>query len=135
LNKKILIIDDEPDVLKYLTTVLSDFGNLVICAESSQDGWTKMLKDKPDLITLDIMMPGQSGISFYLKAKADDRFAEIPIIILSGIKEAGEFDFRELVPDPNIPAPEAFIEKPINVRQFIETIDNILTNPKNIEKT
>ena len=51
---------------------------------------------------------------------------DIPVIIVNGIKDEKEFDFRELVPDSEIPPPQAFIEKPINIKQFLEKIGQLI---------
>lgn len=125
-NKKILIIDDEPDVVKYISTVLSDHGYDSIPAAGVDEALSALEQIKPDLILLDIMMPKKSGVSFYQHIKADSRFVNIPIIIVSGIRDEKEFDFREFVPDTNLPEADAFIEKPIKVEQFVKVISEII---------
>ena len=61
-QKKILVIDDEPDVVSFLSTFLSDEGFEVFTARNGPDGLEKAAREVPDLITLDITMPGMSGI-------------------------------------------------------------------------
>lgn len=125
-DKKILIVDDEPDVSKYLTVVLNDNGFQTTSVNGASEALEKIKTFKPDLICLDIMMPQHSGIWLYLKLKSDEKLSVIPIIIISGIKEEKEFNFRELVPDRQTPPPEAFIEKPIKVENFIETVRRLI---------
>ena len=125
-KKKILVVDDEPDVIRYITIVLVDYGYDTTSVSSAQEALQRLKEYRPDLICLDIMMPKQSGIWLYLELKSDEKMKDIPVIIVSGIKDEREFDFRELVPDSEIPPPQAFIEKPINIKQFLEKIGQLI---------
>ena len=125
-KKKILVVDDEPDVIRYITIVLVDYGYDTTSVSSAQEALQRLKEYRPDLICLDIMMPKQSGIWLYLELKSDEKMKDIPVIIVSGIKDEREFDFRELVPDSEIPPPQAFIEKPINIKQFLEKIAQLI---------
>jgi len=125
-KKKILVIDDEPDVVRYLTLVLRDNGFESISATNAGSALEKLASFQPDLICLDIMMPKHSGIWLYLELKASKEFAHMPVIIISGIKTENEFNFREMIPDESIPPPSAFIEKPLNVDQFIALVRRII---------
>ena len=125
-KKKILVVDDEPDVIRYITIVLVDYGYDTTSVSSAQEALQRLKEYRPDLICLDIMMPKQSGIWLYLELKSDEKMKDIPVIIVSGIKDEREFDFRELVPDSEIPPPQAFIEKPINIKQFLNTISQLI---------
>ncbi len=124
--KKILIIDDEPDVVKYLSVVLSDNGYQAFTAESVDEAMDVLIQVKPDLISLDVMMPKKSGISFYQQLKEDSRYKDIPVVILSGIRGETEFDIREFIQDESIPEPAAYIEKPIDVNKFMELIGGLI---------
>ncbi|HDS00998.1 MAG TPA: response regulator [candidate division Zixibacteria bacterium] len=127
---KVLVIDDEPDVLKYLESVLSDGGYEVKTAESGKDGFEKACEWSPDLICLDIMMPKQSGISVYRQMREDKKTCNIPVIILTGIEKGDDFDFHAWVGDDELPPPEQFLEKPIKVSAFLETIGKIIGSGK-----
>ena len=72
-RKKILIVDDEPDILMYLTTFLMDNGYQPLQARSADEAFAVLEKQKPDMICLDIMMPKQSGSALYQKIRLDDR--------------------------------------------------------------
>jgi CheY-like chemotaxis protein len=126
MGKKILIVDDEPDVVTYLTTVLKHGGFTPISATTAQSGLEKVDAEHPDLICLDIMMPRASGITLYTRLKEDHRFRSIPVIVISGVVQAGEFDFREFVPDLSVPPPEEYVEKPICIDHFLETVSRLI---------
>lgn len=124
--KKILIIDDEPDVVRYLTLVLKDHGYETFSASSVDEAEQILKQLKPDLICLDIMMPMKLGMSLYQTLKTDHRYLRIPVVIVSGIRDEKDFDFREFIPDQSIPEPDAFVEKPIKVNQFVQVVQNLI---------
>ena len=127
-QKKILIIDDEADVITYLTMVLksSDFDPYAI--DNVVSAMNEVERIQPDLICLDIMMPGETGISFYKKLRKDRNFSHIPVIIISGVVQTGKFDFQSYVKDKSIPPPECYMEKPIDVDRYIRTIGELTSS-------
>jgi len=126
-RKKILIIDDEPDVVTYLTAVLESHGYESIAAKDITTAMEKVIQVHPDLICLDIVMPKETGISFYKKFRQDKEFDKIPVIMISGVVESEKFDFRSFVNNKKIPEPECYLEKPVNVHEFIQKIEMLLT--------
>lgn len=127
LSKKILIIDDEPDVNIYLEAVLKSNGYETYSISDVENAMDKVREVYPKLICLDIMMPRETGISFYSKLRKDKDFSKIPVIIISGVVESEKFNFYSFVSDKSIPAPECYMEKPINVEKFIKKVKQ-LTN-------
>ena len=127
MDKKVLIIDDEPDVIKYLTEILKDNGYTTYSADVVELGMEILEKIKPDLVCLDIMMPKESGISMYVKIRKDERFKHIPVLIISGVVQENEFDFRSYVPDKSIPPPNYFFEKPISIARFMKIVDKFIS--------
>jgi len=124
-KKKILIIDDEPDVITYLTAVLEANGYDSFAVSEIKNAMDKVREFHPDLICLDIVMPGETGISFYSKLRHEKDFNSIPVIIISGMVETEKFDFRSYVSDNSISKPECYIEKSINVDYFIEKVEEL----------
>jgi CheY-like chemotaxis protein len=127
LKGKILIVDDEPDVLIYLKTFLEDQGFGVSCAPDVPSALQKMAEEKPDLICLDIMMPVKSGISFYEHLRRDASSREIPIIIISGLSmESVEKFFGEVESAESSPKPYRFLNKPVVLSQLLAVIREAL---------
>ncbi len=125
VRKKILVVDDEPDVVAYFDMLLDDHGYKVLQARSAKEALAIMEKNRPDLICLDIMMPKKSGIAFYHEFKLDDRFKSIPAIFISAFSLARDFygeGFRKLIPDTSVPEPLAYLEKPVQVEKLLEVI-------------
>jgi len=132
-SKKILIVDDEPDVVVYLSEVLESGNFGVYTADNAEAGLKTAGKVHPDLICLDIMMPGESGLSMYTKLRRTPGLEDIPVIIISGVEQAQEFDFRKFVDDENIPAPDCYLEKPIDVDEFVEMVERLLSDKKQVK--
>jgi len=82
-NKKILVVDDEPDVLALLTLMLKSQGYNVIAAVDGQEALEKARKETPDLILLDVMLPKMDGYKVARMLKFDENFSHIPIILLT----------------------------------------------------
>ena len=120
-SQKILVIDDEPDVVSYLSAFLEDEGFDVLEAGNGPDGLTLAREQTPDLITLDITMPGMSGIEVLTTLRRDERLGRIPVIIITGVTAFERLtDYRDVRP------PEGFMSKPIDLVQLLSTIEDIL---------
>jgi CheY-like chemotaxis protein len=103
MAKKILIIDDDPVILKYLKALFEDNGYETCSAANSAEGLQAARDHKPDLITLDLQMPGDWGPRFYRKLRQDKELRQTPILVISGID--GDHAVKDAV---------AFIPKPFD---------------------
>jgi len=121
-KKKILIIDDEPDTITFLTNWLEDNGYDSCSATDGDQGMHVILNEKPDLILMDLRMPNQTGFQLYRALRLKENFKHIPVIFVTGLTESQIFD-EECTP---LPKPEAFIEKPINLNTLHEAIQRVL---------
>ena len=119
MGKKILIIDDEADTRTFLELLLTDNGYLATAVSSAEEGLIKAREFQPDLITLDIIMPDQTGVNAYRQLRKDAELAVIPVIILSGVTRYKELFGRDHV---TMPKPFAFVEKPINKSELLAKV-------------
>ena len=103
MAKKILIIDDDPVIVDYLETLFKDNGYETCSASSSNEGMEVLSKEKPDLITLDLQMPGEWGPRFYRKLRKDKDLKDLPVIVVTGID--GNHAIKDAV---------AFLQKPFD---------------------
>jgi len=85
MKKKILIIDDDPAVVDYLTTLFEDNGYAACSAMSAHAGFELAQKERPDLITLDLELPDEWGPRFYRKLSSDKELKNTPVIVISGL--------------------------------------------------
>jgi CheY-like chemotaxis protein len=83
--KKILVIDDDPKVVDYLTALFEDNGYITFSAGDVREALEVTQKEIPDLITLDLEMPGEWGPRFYRKMAKDKNLKNIPVIVISGL--------------------------------------------------
>ncbi|MBA4367312.1 MAG: response regulator [Desulfobacterium sp.] len=122
-KKKILVVDDEQDVLIYLTALFQDNGYEVITAKDGVEGFDLAKKEKPDLITLDITMPDQSGVRTYRYYKGNDELKEIPVIIITAIGDSMRSFLKKL---SGFPEPEGFMNKPIDEKTLLKMVSDLL---------
>jgi len=128
-EKKILVIDDEPDERGYLSTLLEDNGYVTEMAGDGNEGLDKARSDPPSLITLDITMPEKSGIKFFREIRKDPKLGKIPIVVVTGVTGLGgnpeEFQ-KFLSTRKETPPPDGFISKPVDKERLLETIRKLL---------
>ncbi len=127
MAKKILIIDDENDILTFLDTLLKEHGFETKVASDGEKGWSHLKSFHPDLITLDIIMPLETGQKFYRRLIKDPETKHIPVIILSGVTRYKELFGRDHV---TMPKPLAFVEKPIVPEELVALINDALLSKK-----
>ena len=105
MGKKILVVDDEPDVVTYLTTVLKDAGYETLEASNGEEAMEQILKNSHDLITLDITMPEMTGVKTYRTIKEDEKLKCIPVIIVTGVTH----EFKQFISSrTQVPAEAGF---------------------------
>jgi CheY-like chemotaxis protein len=121
IERKILVVDDEPDVVSYLTTFLEDEGFAVVSAQDGPDGIAKARAEHPDLITLDITMPGMSGIEVLTVLRRDPELNPIPVIVITGVTS-----FKKQLSFRGVRPPEAFMQKPMDLELLMSNVENLL---------
>jgi CheY-like chemotaxis protein len=116
MEKSILVIDDEPDVVSFLTRLLQDNGYDVISASNATDAMDLIKHRRPGLILLDLQMPYETGTDLYRKLRNKKELSEIPIIVVSGL--AG----RNIAVSRSVPV----IDKPIDEQQLLSEVQKAL---------
>ncbi len=85
MAKKILVIDDDPLIVQYLVSIFRDNGYETVTASDGTVAHEVLEKERPDLITLDLEMPEEWGTRFFRRMTKEKAFAEIPVIVISGL--------------------------------------------------
>lgn len=120
MKKKILIIDDEPDILKTMKYNLEFEGYEVFSAQDGEEGLKKIKQALPDLVLLDLKMPGKNGFQIAKEIKSQKEYGDIPIIVLSALKdEASKYIAAK-------GGAVEFIEKPVDIEKLKFYIKDIL---------
>ena len=130
-KNRILIIDDDPDVILYLSTVLKDNGYKTIDARDGKIGLELALKENPDLILLDLMMPLKSGIALLSDLKKNEDLRRIPVIMVTGVSSETGIDLesffkRKSTSEDDTPRPEGYLEKPVNPLKLLNLVQEVL---------
>jgi two-component system alkaline phosphatase synthesis response regulator PhoP len=124
-NKKtILVVDDEPDIRLFLQTVLEDAGFAVVTADNGKHALERIKANKPDLISLDLVMPRMGGLKLLKYLQKNPKLAEIPFIVVTAHArdELGEEDFLKLKAEKFLVSPYSFMEKPVVPSEYIRAI-------------
>jgi len=127
MSAKILVVDDDPDVLEAISIILEANGYEVVTARDGLDGLDKLKEEKPDLMILDLLMPRMDGFEVCKELKDPRRakYAHIPIIILSSVKEQASRRRYELETGLQLDVDD-YVEKPIEHTILLERVENIL---------
>ena len=128
MAKKILIVDDEPDMVTFLATLLEDNGYETISAADGEEAFTKAKSEKPDLISLDLLMPNKTGIKMFRELRKDDEVGTIPVIMVTGFgkDDVPQMDFKKWIQERAVRPPEAYMEKPVDKELFLAEVKKAL---------
>jgi CheY-like chemotaxis protein len=118
----VLVVDDDEEIRIFLTTLLADEGAAVLQAADGDEALETAARAKPDLITLDLSMPGRDGIETFCELRENPATEETPVCIITGYPE-----YRKLIYDRPVSPPEGFINKPCDPEHVVTTIRRILT--------
>lgn len=131
---KVLVVDDDPDIVEILRLVLETDGYQVLTAHSAADAFSKLEATPPNLILLDVMMPeGTEGFQFVWKLRNEyaPELAQTPIVILSAIHETTKLRFYPeetdgtYKPGEYLPV-QGFIDKPADPHVLLQTVAHVL---------
>jgi two-component system, OmpR family, phosphate regulon response regulator PhoB len=129
MSKKILIVDDDPDVRLFTTTVVEESGYHALEAADGDEGLKIIKKEKPDLVILDVMMPKQTGLRLYRELKTNRAFREIGVIMVSGVSPRAFARSQKALTEfggKKVPDPEIYLEKPVDAEKLARAIGQVL---------
>lgn len=125
MPKKILIVDDDPDVRLFLSTLLRDNGYDTVEASDGRAGLEKAASEAPALILLDLMMPRKSGIAMLSDLRSSDSLRDIPVILVTGISGETGMDLKGFLSRGDF-VPAGVIEKPVESEELVRTVRETL---------
>jgi CheY-like chemotaxis protein len=117
----VLVIDDEPDVLAYLSAVLEQAGHRALIANNANDGFDLLKSQSPDVACIDIVMPEETGVALYRRIRADPEIGRTPVVFITALSPEMAASGWSAGGD-DIPDPEGYIEKPPRADAFLETV-------------
>jgi len=147
MGKKVLVVDDDKNAVKFLSVVLSENGYDPVIASDGREGLEKVEENDIDLIVLDVMMPKKTGFVLFKELKRKDQYKDIPILMLTAVAASlGELDaqeedtferpydslreslrktIQEMRGSGDV-RPEMFVDKPVDPDAFIERVRQLI---------
>ncbi len=126
--KLVLVVDDEEDVRNYFGALLADAGFRVARAADGDEALEMVKAEKPDLISLDLVMPGKSGARFLYALRKNREWRKIPVLIVTGHAhdDLGKKDLEEILAERSISGPQVYLEKPVRPASYVEAVQKQL---------
>jgi len=130
-GERILVTDDDPEMLKVITAVLESQGYQVSTAQDGEEALTRIEEEKPDLLILDLLMPKMDGFEVCkrLNMQAVPSSNKIPILILSAVRESSSRRRYELETKAALGIDD-YVEKPISPPLLLQRVEKILMKCK-----
>jgi len=126
-QRSAVVIDDEPDVTTYLSTLLSDHGWRVRTANKVDQGLELLAAERPDAVLLDLMMPERGGLTALVAIRKDPTLAGLPVVIVSGIQEKLTSDYHAFLDRAKHYKADAYLDKPVVPEVLLRTLDDLVT--------
>ena len=147
MSKKVLVVDDDKNAIKFLSAVLSESGYQPIVASDGQEGLKKIGEEAVDLIVLDVMMPKKTGFVLFKELKRKEEYKDIPILMLTAVaaslseldaKEDDTFErpydslrdsLRKAIQEMRESGevrPDMFVDKPVDPESFIDRVKQLI---------
>ncbi|MBM3118328.1 MAG: response regulator [Chloroflexi bacterium] len=127
IGKKVLVVDDDPDILDAVSMILEAQGYEVVLAHDGVECLDKLITEKPDIVILDLLMPKMDGFAVYKELQSPKwaEYRDIPILILSSVREEASRRRYELETGQELKADE-YIEKPILPGILLDCVEKLL---------
>jgi DNA-binding response OmpR family regulator len=147
MAKKVLVVDDEDNTVRFLSVALEEAGYEPVGASNGKEGLEKIKSENPDLVILDVMMPKKTGFSLFKQLRRDEKYKDLPVIMLTGVAEVLEdldaesddtlerpYDslresLRKTIKqmrDEGLVKPDQFIDKPIDPELVISKVKELI---------
>lgn len=123
---RILIVDDDHDILVYLSMLLEDNGYVVESAGDAATAFSMLDGFRPDLILVDVLMPGRSGLDLIVTLRRDARWRDIPLVVITGNDQVLQDDCQSyLGAHENLRGPEGVLGKPMDAQILLGVVHDL----------
>ncbi len=128
-NAKIMIVDDDPDFISVVKTILENEQYTVVTAGNKTEGLEKIKAERPDLAILDVMMDAwQDGFEMSRQLKKDPQFKNMPVLILTAVENRTGIDFKSTAGDPTWIPVDVFLDKPVEPDVLLTEVKKLLSS-------
>lgn len=127
-DKTVLVVDDEPNVRDYLAEILRDAGFNVLTASDGGEALDITQIERPDFISLDLVMPKKSGHKLLYELRKDRELSRIPVLIVTAHAqdELGQSDLQDIMDNRVISGPGVYLEKPVRPSDYVRCVQRTL---------
>ncbi len=133
MHEKILIVDDDPDILDALTMILEAKGYRVVSARDGLEGLANLKAENPDLLILDLLMPKMDGFAVFkeLQDPRWSKFKDIPILILTSVREEASRRRYELETGRALDVDD-YVEKPVSPNTLMGRVEKLIKKKQKV---
>ncbi len=127
-DRRVLVVDDEEDVVTFLSTALEDAGFQVDSASSVDEALARVKMAAADCISLDLVMPGKSGIILFHELRKDRAWSRIPVIFVTAHARDPRVrdDLGAALAESTMSGPATYLDKPVTAEKFVRAVADVL---------
>ncbi len=122
-----VVVDDEEDLTTYISSILEEHDFEVRTANDAATGEALALAAPPDIMLIDLMMPGRSGVQLFSRLRRNKITKDIPLVMVTGIKASMGVDWSEIVDGLKARKPDGFLEKPVEPDRLMKLVNAVLS--------
>lgn len=127
MTRRVMVVDDDPDIVDYFSSFLEDHGFEVGGAARASDALAMIGSFVPDAVVIDVMLPGRSGLDLLVRLRTDARWAELPVIVVTGNDRILEDDCQSyLGSHQGVRGPDGVLGKPIDRDALLRVLEHLL---------
>ncbi len=124
---RVLVVDDDPDVVVYLASLLGDNGYDVTTAGNVRSALASIELSRPEVVLIDVLMPGMSGLNLLVELRTNARLCDIGVVIVTGSDQVVEDGCRSyLKAHGGVRGPEAILGKPVDIEQLLTALEKLV---------
>jgi CheY-like chemotaxis protein len=125
-ESRVLVVDDDPDIIDYLETLLEDHGYQVGSATDAAQALTVVAEFRPDVVLIDVLMPGKSGLDLLVNLRRDERWKDLPLVVVTGNDLILQDDCQSyLGAHRDVRGPDGVLSKPIDRAALLAVLDQL----------
>jgi DNA-binding response OmpR family regulator len=129
MRAKVLVVEDDPDIVDYLSSFLEDEGYEVASAQRCSTALGMMDDFGPDVVLIDALLPGKSGLEFLVTLRGDPKWSELPLVVVTGNDQLLEDDCQSyLGAHEGVRGPDGVLGKPVDRSTLLAVLRNLLNS-------
>ena len=126
---RILVVDDDPDIVEYLSLLLEDHGYEVSSANRTSAALVALDEVEPDAVILDVIMPGRSGLDLLVTIRQHERWSSVPVVVLTGNDSIVQDNGRTYLRGHDLErGPDFVLAKPVDQEALIACLRSIINS-------